>query len=104
MLTQHQTNLTESSIDQPPSGLSPNLIDPQTLAPTIVAVSVVMMTWTLLFVIIRLYANFHVPRGLGIDDCKICSDRSSIHEVHGLRLLPHRHSASFHILRHLFIT
>ena len=104
MLTDYQTNFTEIPVDPPPSGLSPNFLDPQTLAPTIVAVSVVMMTWTLLFVIIRLYANFHAPRGLGIDDCKISSIRSSLHEVHGLRLLPRCHSISFHVLGDLFVT
>ena len=97
ILTNYQTNLT------PPPGITPNFVDPQTLAPTILAVSVVMMIWVLLFVIIRLYANFHAPRGLGIDDCKTCSIQSSIHNVYGLRLLPHCHSASFHILGHLYI-
>lgn len=52
----------------PPPGISPNFVNPQTLAPAILAVSIVMMLWTIVFVIIRLYTNFHAPRGLGIDD------------------------------------
>ncbi|KAM0802371.1 hypothetical protein BDR22DRAFT_887605 [Usnea florida] len=52
----------------PPPGVIPNFINPPTLVPTIIAFSVVMITWTLSFVLIRLYANFHAPRGLGIDD------------------------------------
>ena len=54
---------------QPPPGISSNFIDPQTLTPTIVAISMIMMTWTILFVIVRLYANAYTPRGLRIDDC-----------------------------------
>ena len=56
---------------QPPPGIGPNFIDPQTLTPTIVAISVIMMTWAILFVIVRLYANAHAQRGLRIDDCNI---------------------------------
>ena len=54
---------------QPPPGIGPNFIDPQTLTPTIVAISIIMMRWAISFVILRLYANAHAQRDLRIDDC-----------------------------------
>ena len=51
-----------------------------------------MTTWTLLFVIIRLYANSRAPRGLGIDDCKIDILLTLVVQIsHEFRLLYHRH-------------
>ena len=69
-LISDQADLLEIPAGIPPPGISPNFINPHTLVPTIIAFSVVMMTWTLSFVMIRLYANFHAPRRLGVDDCK----------------------------------
>ena len=70
ILISDQANSLEIPAGIPPPGIKPNFINPQTLAPTIIAVSVIMMAWTLSFVIIRLYTNFHSPRGFGIDDCE----------------------------------
>lgn len=61
-------NLSAIPIRPPPPGISSNFVDPPTLAPTILAVNIVMMTWALLFVVIRLYVNFHARRGLATDD------------------------------------
>ena len=69
-LISDQANLLEIPAGIPPPGVNPNFINPRTLAPTITAISVVMMAWILSFVMIRLYANLHAPRGFGIDDCK----------------------------------
>ncbi|KAL9128016.1 MAG: hypothetical protein Q9217_003210 [Psora testacea] len=55
---------------KPPPGVTPNFVDPPSLAGAIVTVSAVMMVWTLSFVTMRLYANYHASRGLGVDDCK----------------------------------
>lgn len=71
-LSREQVTVSGIPAGKPPPGISPNFVNPQTLAPAMLAVSIVMMTWALLFVIFRLYANFHGPRGLGIDDCKTC--------------------------------
>ena len=70
-LTGQQAVISEvPEIKPPPPDISPNLVDPQTLAPAIIIVSTVMMVWAFLFVVVRLYANYHAPRGLGIDDCE----------------------------------
>ena len=84
----------------PPPGVNPNFINPQTLAPTIIAFSVVMMTWTLSFVMIRLYADFHAPRGLGIDGCKDPLFQSVIELAKDLRFLHHCDNFGFRIYCH----
>lgn len=65
-----QVPLSEIPAGKPPFGVNPNFIDPSSLAPAVVSVNVIMMIWALSFVIMRLYANLHVSRGLGIDDCE----------------------------------
>ena len=70
-LIDSQVPLYDRPIQKPPPGIKSNFINPLTLEPAIVAISIVMTTWMLLFAIIRLYANFRSPRGLAIDDCKM---------------------------------
>lgn len=70
-LIDSQVPLYERPIQKPPPGIQSNFINPPTLEPVMVTISIVMTTWMLLFAIIRLYANFRSPRGLAIDDCKM---------------------------------
>lgn len=53
----------------PPPGVTPNFVNPQTIAPAIVAIGVVMAILTVSFVLLRLYSNHHAKRKFGIDDC-----------------------------------
>ena len=55
-----------------------NFAGPPTLAPAIIGISVVMLTWAILFLIMRLYANTQAPRRLRIEDCKFRSIHSGI--------------------------
>lgn len=50
-----------------------NFTDPESLAPTIVGLSVVLITITLIWLSARVYANLHSTRRLGWDDCKYFS-------------------------------
>lgn len=61
-------DLSGVPVGPPPPGISSNFLNPPTLAPITVTVSILLLVWTLLFVVIRLHANFRAPRGLGIDD------------------------------------
>ena len=70
-LIDSQVPLSERPIQEPPPGIKSNFINPQSLEPVILTISIVMTTWMLLFAFIRLYANFRSPRGLAIDDCKM---------------------------------
>ena len=62
--------LYEIPLHEPPAGISSNFVNPQTLAPAINAVSVVMMIWAVSFVTVRLYTNTQASRHLKVDDCK----------------------------------
>ena len=66
----HQVSLSEIPLAEPPAGMTSNLIDPPSLAPAIVVVNVVMMTWATIFVTIRLFANTQAKRHLRVEDCK----------------------------------
>ena len=72
---------------EPPPGVTSNFVNPQTLAPAIDAVSVVMMIWAVTFVVIRLYANTQASRRLRVDDCKSWSVYLMPPVNNGLRLL-----------------
>ena len=67
----HDQGTSGIPLGPPPPGISPNFVDPQTLAPVVLTFSIVMMTIAVLFVVIRLYGNFRAPRGLRIEDCRI---------------------------------
>ena len=61
----------------------PNFVGPPTLAPAINGTSVVMLTWAVSFLIMRLYANTQAPRRLRIEDCKF----ESIHSCFSKQLM-----------------
>ncbi|KAM0796848.1 hypothetical protein BDR22DRAFT_892787 [Usnea florida] len=60
--------LSETPAGITPPGVTPNFSDPQTLVPALIAVNLVMILWTISFVVIRIYVNFHARRGLSMDD------------------------------------
>lgn len=72
-LFDYQVPLYDIPVGKPPPGVHSNFIDPPSLEAVSLTISVVMTTLALLFVIVRLYANSRLPRGLAIDDCKICT-------------------------------
>ncbi|KAI1390247.1 uncharacterized protein F4822DRAFT_428586 [Hypoxylon trugodes] len=41
----------------PPDGITPNFINPPTMAPTLISIAVVLNVWATVFVVARLYAN-----------------------------------------------
>lgn len=50
-------NLCEFAAAIPPHGLESNFVDPPTFAPTVIAVSAIMMTSALVFTAGRMFAN-----------------------------------------------
>ena len=87
--------LSETPAGIPPPGVTPNFIDPQTLVPALIAVNLVMILWTISFVVIRLYVNSHARRGLAMDDCETYLFHCAIRMTDNTRLLYHRHGVSF---------
>lgn len=63
-------------ITVPPPGVISNFDNPQTIAPAILAIGVVMVILTVSFVALRMYSNHHASRKYGIDDCMMrCNAR-----------------------------
>lgn len=64
-------DLSTISLVPPPSGMSSNFVDPESLANIMMPVEISMLVSTVLVVIVRLLSNHHATRGLGWDDCII---------------------------------
>ena len=62
-------DLTKIPLVKPPPGTKTNFVNPPSLAPAIIGVSVLMIILTVSFVILRLYSNLHAARTFGLDDC-----------------------------------
>lgn len=60
--------LPDISIGAPPPGTTSNFINPESLAPLTLDLSVIIIVLTVSFVLIRLYSNYNASRGLGWDD------------------------------------
>lgn len=60
--------LRDISLAKPPPGTTPNFINPESLAPLALDLSVIIIVLTISFVLIRLYSNYNAARGLGWDD------------------------------------
>lgn len=56
------------SLAPPPPGTTSNFINPVSLGPVAVALSVIIILLTMFFVVIRLYSNYNATRGLCLDD------------------------------------
>ncbi len=54
----------------PPSGVTPNLVDPPSLEAVTTAISVLMIVLTLLAVGARFFASVRVNRSTGLEDCE----------------------------------
>lgn len=64
-------------ISMPPPGVIPNFDNPQTIAPAILTIGIVMVILTVSFVALRLYSNHHALRKYGVDDCMMrCNARA----------------------------
>lgn len=61
--------LSEIPALQPPPGITPNFINPPTIAPALIAVNGVFLALMLLAVSIRIYSKGLLLRSLGWDDC-----------------------------------
>lgn len=62
------TDLCQLPAAMPPPGVVPNFVDPESLAPALIAVSAVMLTWSTIFIAARLWMNW---RDLKLADCKL---------------------------------
>jgi hypothetical protein len=54
----------------PPSGVTPNFVDPPSLKNRIVITSIVCSIISAVFVTLRLYATGIIIRTMGMDDCE----------------------------------
>lgn len=63
-------DLTNTPAGAPPPGQVTNFVNPPSQQGVIIAVSVVMMIFTLLAVSLRLFASFRVTRAPGAEDCE----------------------------------
>lgn len=61
--------LSEIPSLQPPPGVTPNFIDPPTIAPALIVVNGVFLALMLVAVSIRIYCKGILLRSLGWDDC-----------------------------------
>ncbi|KAJ4861648.1 hypothetical protein T069G_02602 [Trichoderma breve] len=52
------TDLCQLPAAMPPPGVVPNFVDPESLAPALIAVSAVMLTWSTIFIAARLWMNW----------------------------------------------
>ena len=52
-----------------PDGAPPNFVNPPSQQAAMIAVSTVMMFWTLVFLSIRLYTSLRITRLYGFEDC-----------------------------------
>lgn len=66
----HQVSLSEIPLAELPADITSNFIDPPSLTPVIVIINVVMITWVIIFVIVRLFINTQAKRHLRVEDCK----------------------------------
>ena len=62
-------DLSRIPIRPPPPGVQSNFVDPPSMVPATIAVGIIFIILTTLFVAIRLYANYHAVRKLALDDC-----------------------------------
>ena len=54
----------------PPPGVTPNLVDPQNLETVTIAISVLMIIFTLSAVGARFFATVRINRSTGMEDCE----------------------------------
>ena len=55
----------------PPPGVTPNFIDPPSIAPLARITMCVTMAFMLVFLALRIYSRTRVAHAFGMDDCKI---------------------------------
>lgn len=65
------TDLSTIPLAPPPTGITSNFVNPESLANTILHIAISMLVSTTLVVFVRLSTNYHTTRGLGWDDCMI---------------------------------
>ena len=56
---------------KPPVGVVPNLVDPGSEGPILIAVGSVLVAIMLLFVAVRIYTKFTIVRRSSPDDCQL---------------------------------
>jgi len=60
---------------QPPPGVVPNFVNPQSIAHQTRTAIYVTLPLMLLFLVLRLYTRLRILRAVGADDCKSLSKR-----------------------------
>lgn len=58
----------------PPPGVTPNFVNPKSLAPAPAIVIYVTFPLMVLFLLLRVYARFRIGHSFGADDCKSASN------------------------------
>ena len=61
--------LSEIPALQPPPGVTPNFVNPPTIAPALVTVNAVFLALMIVAVSIRIFSKGVLLRSLGWDDC-----------------------------------
>lgn len=64
-------------LDRPPPGVTPNYVDPESLAPVLVACITTCLVLMIIFVGMRLYTKLFISRAFGRDDCMSSFNQSS---------------------------
>ncbi len=67
---------------RPPPGTSPNFVKPVTSRAPVIAISVIFLTLSTLFVSLRLYTRKFLNRALGLEDCTCLGVTHELLEVH----------------------
>lgn len=63
-------DLSQVASQQPPPGVEPNFVNPESTASTAIAVTVLFTVIMFIFVCMRVYTKLFVSRAKGWDDCK----------------------------------
>lgn len=56
---------------KPPDGIIPNLIDPESCGPAVIAALAVCSALMSFFVILRMYTKFRIVHSIDWDDCEL---------------------------------
>jgi hypothetical protein len=71
-----QIDYSKIPLVPPPPGVTPNLIDPPSLAPTILITGIVFLILATSFFLVRAYSKLWISRNWGMDDCEfLCFSR-----------------------------
>ena len=65
----------------PPEGITPNFVNPVYHSGGILLISVVFLTLSSIFLLLRLYTKAHILKQFEVEECKISESPKTAHEV-----------------------